>query len=457
MMLKVTTSSSFPAATVLAPPFQRPFFSAILNNPPPPSSSHSYPFNTRIIPHSPIRSPKPSFRNRDDFRLRISQLNNGNWPFISPQDDWGMWTALLATGAIGLWSEERTKIGSMVSGALVSILIGLAASNLGIIPYEAPAYSIVMKFLLPLTVPLLLFRADMQQVISSTGTLLLAFLLGSVATIAGTLVAFLLVPMRSLGQDNWKIASALMGSYIGGAINYVAISEALGTSSSVVAAGVAADNVICAVYFIVLFGLASKIPSETSSLSNTNVSTDTTSDSASKLPVLQMGTALAVSFGICKAATSLTRLFGIQNCDLPVITTLIVILATSFPGYFRPLAPTGDAMAVVLMQIFFAVVGAGGSIWNVIRTAPSIFMFAFVQVTVHLIVILGLGKLFRFDLKLLLLASNANIGGPTTACGMAKAKEWNSLVIPGILAGIFGISIATFLGIAFGILVLKYL
>lgn len=38
----------------------------------------------------------------------------------------------------------------------------------------------------------------------------------AVATIAGTLVAFLLVPMRSLGPDNWKIAAALMGSYIGG-------------------------------------------------------------------------------------------------------------------------------------------------------------------------------------------------------------------------------------------------
>lgn len=36
------------------------------------------------------------------------------------------------------------------------------------------------------------------------------------ATIAGTLVAFLIVPMQSLGQDSWKIAAALMGSYIGG-------------------------------------------------------------------------------------------------------------------------------------------------------------------------------------------------------------------------------------------------
>lgn len=38
----------------------------------------------------------------------------------------------------------------------------------------------------------------------------------TVATMIGTLVAFLLVPMRTLGQDNWKIAAALMGSYIGG-------------------------------------------------------------------------------------------------------------------------------------------------------------------------------------------------------------------------------------------------
>lgn len=52
------------------------------------------------------------------------------------------------------------------------------------------------------------------------------------------------------------------------AINYVAVGEALGVSPSVLAAGVAADNVICAVYFIVLFTLASKIPAETSTLSN---------------------------------------------------------------------------------------------------------------------------------------------------------------------------------------------
>lgn len=391
--------------------------------------------------------------NRRCVKVRSSL----NFPLISSSDQWGNWTALFSIGAIGSWSEN-TKIGNMLSGALVSILIGLAASNLGIISCEAQAYSIVMEYLLPLAVPLLLFRADLFRVVRSTGKLLLAFLIGSVATTIGTVVAYWMVPMRPLGQEGWKIAAALMGRHIGGAVNYVAIAEALRVSPSVLAAGLAADNVICAVYFTTLFALAAKIPPEISA-STTDVEEDVKSESGGKgkLPLIQSATALAVSFAICKVGNFITKSYAIPGGSLPAVTAVVVVLATTFPKQFTYLAPTGEVMAVILMQVFFAVVGASGNIRNVINTAPSIFLFAFIQLVVHLAVILGLGKLFRFDQKLLLLASNANVGGPTTACGMATAKGWSSLVIPSILAGIFGIAIATFLGIAFGAKVLRYM
>lgn len=75
------------------------------------------------------------------------------------------------------------------------------------------------------------------------------------------------------------------------------------------------------------------------------------SDSGSKLPVLQTATALAVSFVICLSATYLTKLFGIQGGTLPSITAIVVVLATALPMYFGYLAPAGDTIAVVLMQV----------------------------------------------------------------------------------------------------------
>lgn len=98
--------------------------------------------------------------------------------------------------------------------------------------------------------------------------------------------------------------------------------------------------------------------------------------------------------------------------------------------------------------MFFAVTGASGHISAVLRFGPGVFVHTAVQVVVHFIVAVGLGRLLKLPFKEMALASNANVGGPTTAAAMASNKRWNALVLPALLTGVFGYAIATAVGVA---------
>ena len=60
------------------------------------------------------------------------------------------------------------------------------------------------------------------------------------------------------------------------------------------------------------------------------------------------------------------------------------------------------------------------------------------------------GKIFRYSIEEVCIASNANIGGPTTAAALAIARGWNQLVVPAMLVGILGYVIGTYYGVFIG-------
>ena len=99
-----------------------------------------------------------------------------------------MWAAILCASSFGLWGNKQ-RWGARVGGAsLLSTLLALFLSNVGVIPTAAPAYTDVTKFLLPLAVPLLLLTADLRRVVTCTGRVLWCFFLGSVGTLLGSIL-----------------------------------------------------------------------------------------------------------------------------------------------------------------------------------------------------------------------------------------------------------------------------
>lgn len=123
----------------------------------------------------------------------------------------------LANFGIIPFSSPMCKFKTLSYGMILR-LFHIASNILGL-EYTLSVDKMVNQFLVPLAVPLLLFDSDLKRVVRDAGSLLIAFIVGAVSTVVGTLCAFTLIPLKSLGDQGWKVACALTSRHIGGAIN----------------------------------------------------------------------------------------------------------------------------------------------------------------------------------------------------------------------------------------------
>ena len=343
---------------------------------------------------------------------------------ISAEQTWAVWSALLLAAAVGLWAE-RTRWGGNLSGAVVSLLVAFGLSNAGIIPADAPAYQQVWTWLVPLAIPLLLLRADLRKILAECGPLLLAFGIGAVGTVIGSVVAFYLVP---LGESGWQLAAIFSATYIGGSVNYMSVAEAVGLrSGDLLAAGVAADNLMMTVYFLILFTLPSM-----AWLARRYPAPRTTRIEQARLPrregvgrgpdAARLATALALAAAIAAVGYAVEQRLAWPGTGILVLTAITILIATALPRRMEQLHGA-SRLGMLLMQLFFAAIGASAHLGAVLKVGPGLFLFAGVILTFHLAAILIGGRLARLSLPEIVIAANANMGGPTTAAAMAAARQ----------------------------------
>lgn len=381
---------------------------------------------------------------------------------IAKDDTWTLWAIIIVWATVSLFLEQRYKWASTISGAIIALVGAMLLSNFKVIPTSSPVYDTVWDFIVPLSIPLLLFSSNILKIWKESRRLLFIFMIASVGTMIGTVVAFLTlnqwIPYLS------KIGAMMTGSYIGGGVNFAALSSKFQTPGDMVSSTVVADNSVMALYFILLIALPS-MPWIKKHFT-TNYKTETTPEThqsfwqPKKIQLLDIAFSMAsaialvaVSFKIAeliqlwvpKSNLILTIIVSFFGDSYLLLTTLTLIVVAIWGDFFEKLAGASE-IGTFLIYIFFVVIGTPASFATIITTAPLLFVFVIIILIFNLGLSLILGKLFKFKIEEILLASNATAGGPTTAAALAIGKGWSGLVGPILIIGTLGYVIGNYAG-----------
>lgn len=350
---------------------------------------------------------------------------------------------------------ERTRLGAQLTGAVIAILLAIACANVGIIPHDAPAYSFVFSDIVPVLIPLFLFQADLRRLVTEAARTTAAFLLASIGTVAGVLVAVSVLDVSTLASAanipaqarEGAIAGLFASTYIGGSVNYAALGEITGLNkdASFFSAATAADNLFSAVYLSLLAlvpgwrWLAYKFKAHKPVLVNHEQQVKVTAQS--------LCLAIAAAVSLVALSDALVAMLELSGMRYVILSALTLTLATVLPRARHWFAGAFE-LGVALSFAFFAAIAAGANIPAMISVAPMLIALVLILLSVHMLVLFGFGALFKLTLPELITASNAAILGATTAPALAATKGWHDQVTPGVLVGVLGYAMGTFIGTA---------
>lgn len=389
---------------------------------------------------------------------------------ISPENTWAIWAVILAITFLAIFLESKYKWAQQISAAVIGLVVAVILTNLNIMPMESPVYDVVWAYVIPLSIPMLLFRSNLARILRESGPMLLLFVFGCLGTIGSVVLGYVLLnnQIDYLGQ----IAGMMTGSYIGGGVNFVALADVFQIPSEMVSATTVADNFNMAIYFVVLIAVTKigffrknwKTPyideiEEHGELQNTK-------EEQAKEPMTsgELAQILATSAVIVAISTSLASWFAsaipadtaimslinqLLGNEYLIITTITMVLATAFPSYFETMN-YADEVGNFLISIFFVVIGFPASIQVILTTAPLLFIFCAIMVLVNMFFVFLGAKIFNYSLEESIITSNACIGGPATASAMAISQGWKNLIAPGIFVGLLGYIVGNWAGTLVG-------
>lgn len=374
--------------------------------------------------------------------------------------------------ALVFWAAEQPwakKFFSIIPSIILIYYIPTFASTFNIIPTSSPVYDWMKNYLLPFSLFILMFTADIPTILKIGPKAIIMMLVGTLGIVVGGPIAYIIFE-QWLAPDAWQGLAALSGSWIGGGANFVAIKESVGAPDSMIGPIIVIDTAVGYTWMGVLLFLTNyqKIidkwnHADTTVLEDINNRLRDFEKSQIK-PIQLVDVAMVIAAGFIGAV--LCRELGKQVYEItnPFLTLNFPNLAAIFSGFtwmvifistlgillsFTPLRriESGGASKIgyAALFLFLTSIGAKADL-RALLDAPILIMVGTVWILIHILIMFAGARIFKAPLFLVAMGSQANVGGAASA-PIVAAAYYESMAPVGLLMGVMGYLVGNYAGL----------
>ncbi len=357
--------------------------------------------------------------------------------------------------ALAFWLEAHVRFLGKLGASMLAIILGALLSNTGVVPATSSVYEVVGGPLTSLSIAWLLLAVDLRDLRKAGPRMVGAFALAVLGTMVGALVAAFAYG-HHFADDTWRMVGALAGTYSGGSVNFVSVARAVDLSGPLFTALNAADAVVTGLWLMATLALPVRFlgwrgRSPGRDVEDRRIPGGIDSGERRQHPYFQgeemSALSIAQLLGLGFALLVVADLLGAVVPQVPSILwlTTLALVVGHLPFFSSP--PGAMALGSVGLHGFFVLIGIMSRFSDIAAVGGGVFFLTVLVVAVHGLIVFGAGTLLRLDMATLAVASQAAVGGPSSALAVATSRQWRQLVLPGVAAGLLGYAVGTYLGL----------
>jgi uncharacterized membrane protein len=363
---------------------------------------------------------------------------------------------------VSVFFVSRLFKNSRLLAAIPSILFvygfPMLLSNIGVLPSADPFYEWCSHYIPGFSIVLLVMGSDYSRLFQIGRPAILALVTTSAAmTVSCIVVSLSFDQLFSVNMA--QPAALLIGTWIGGTANMIAIHQSIGATNELLSAVIVADYLILFTLLSILIFMA-RFQVRFDKLSQRGVEGAGIEVETVSLPtelrrpevddvIFIVGIGI-LSVLLAQWASDLffetSPIKTISRSALAVILLTLVGLALSCTPARKLNNAGSSSIALAAMYILIATIGAQADLSR-LSEAPVIIMYALVVIILHLSIVIVLGFMLQIPLSLIAVSTMSAVGGTVSGPLVAQGYGRSDLIPIAILFAVTYFLFATPLGV----------